>query len=449
MSSLPRLPPRNSLSPALGPAPRSHHQPAMGFGGALIALNRQHAMEEANRQDRAARNSFNLPSFSDIFRRMTSYRNDSRAGSSEANPAPRPWQRLWPFQFGGDAELDENPHFSPFSDDDMWFNLPDAIAFDRRKVAEKVVHYKPEYTHPDKAGPGFTVDFSPADSTSGGASSSAIVLDDDDAGPSHAACSSGAASAVETTLVCARCLDPLVLAAPEGASEEEQKRCRVWALRCGHMLDGKCVMEFITPPPLPAPEEEMLAEPEYTGKGKGKARAELEAPAVELAADVSTLPSSADRKGKRKAVEPLEPESPPKRAAVVEPAPQETSIRSRLRSHTRAAADAPPPAGDPAAQGTELPQLSMSRSRARMVPRRRRLEALAYNLEMGNISSLPSGRGGKGKGKARAKGEPKLAIEAEHEWRCPIAGCGRVHYSVRVEGAWRNDEGRGGIALFV
>ena len=55
----------------------------------------------------------------------------------------------------------------------------------------------------------------------------------------------------------------------------------------------------------------------------------------------------------------------------------------------------------------------------------------------------------KGKGKARARVLPKPAIEAEHEWRCPIAGCGRLHYSVRIEGGWRNDEGRGAIALFV
>ena len=43
----------------------------------------------------------------------------------------------------------------------------------------------------------------------------------------------------------------------------------------------------------------------------------------------------------------------------------------------------------------------------------------------------------------------KPAIEAAHEWMCPVPGCGRVHYGVRVQGEWKNDEGRGAIALYI
>ena len=59
----------------------------------------------------------------------------------------------------------------------------------------------------------------------------------------------------------------------------------------------------------------------------------------------------------------------------------------------------------------------------------------------------PPRRRGKGKGRAKAPRGP--VIEAEHEWVCPVGGCGRMHTSVRIAGEWRHDEKRGGIALFV
>lgn len=472
MASLPRLPPRNSSSsPALSPAPRSHHQPAMGFGGALIALNRQNALEEENRREREreARHSFNLaslPTFSEMFRRLSG----QGGGNNEpggADTGQRRWSRLWPFNFGVEDDLDPNIDFSPFSDDDAWFHLPETVDFSRKKAVEKVVHWKPEYTHPDKAGAGFTFDFSPADTAFSGSSGSAspvIVLDEDEPGPSNAASSSASATAVETTLVCARCLDPLVLAAPDGALEEDRKRCRVWTLRCGHMLDGKCVTELIAPPPPPTPAPEEPAEEEYTGKGKGKARAlpevvfESSASGTHRHTDLPLTPSTAERKGKRKALEPLQPESPPKRPALVEASAQDlaqdTSIRSRLRSHTRAAAAEVTPSAHEGGSAAhimgplDIHPPAMSGPRLGSMSRRRRrgpggLYSLVPEIE------LPTPSRTKGKGKARAKAEPKVTIEAEHEWRCPVAGCGRVHYSVRVEGVWKNDEGRGAIALFV
>ncbi|KAI0787755.1 hypothetical protein C8Q74DRAFT_1366576 [Fomes fomentarius] len=469
MASLPRLPPRNSSSPALSPAPRSHHQPAMGFGGALIALNRQNALEEENRREREARHSFNLaslPTFSEMFRRLSG----QGSGNTEpggADSGQRRWSRLWPFNLGVEDDVEPNLDFSPFSDDDTWFHLPETVDFSRKKAVEKVVHWKPEYTHPDKTGAGFSFDFSPADtafSCSSGSTSPVIVLDEDEPGPSNAASSSASASAVETTLVCARCLDPLVLAAPDGALEEDRKRCRVWALRCGHMLDGKCVAELIAPPPPPTPAPEVPAEEEYIGKGKGKARAlpevvfESSANGTYRHTDLPVTSSTADRKGKRKALEPLQPESPPKRPALAEASAQDTaqdtSIRSRLRSHTRAAAAEVTPGahgGGSAAHiigPLDMHPPAMSGPRVGSMSRRRRrgpsgLYSLVPEIE------LPTPSRTKGKGKARAKAEPKVTIEAEHEWRCPVAGCGRVHYSIRIEGVWKNDEGRGGIALFV
>ncbi|RPD60023.1 hypothetical protein L227DRAFT_548062 [Lentinus tigrinus ALCF2SS1-6] len=428
MASLPRLPPRTSGSPALAAAPRSHHQPAMGFGGALLALNRQNSIEEANRQQREeTRNHFNLPSFTEIFRRISSYRGNSNAPEDTAGAGGLSrWQRFWPW-LSEDVPRDRR-NLSPFGDDDAWYNLPEVdLEFDRIKIPEKPKHYKPSYTHPDQPAPGFTFDFAPVDNTPVRASPPS------EAGPSSAASSSSSVMAIETTLVCARCLDPLVLAAPEGAPEEERKKYRVWALRCGHMLDGKCIAGLIAPPP-PVPVEPPVEE--HTGKGKGKARAEPEVSSALLeqwqdTSDAAAAPSTTDRKGKRKAVEPLEPDEPPKRPALAESPPEDNSIRSRLRSRARPAADVTPPHANEGSSSASPPE-SPSRRRGG----RRRGGA-------GTASSA------KGKGKARARGPVKPVIEAEHEWRCPIVGCGRLHYSVLIEGEWRNDEGRGAIPLFV
>ncbi|PIL35627.1 hypothetical protein GSI_02355 [Ganoderma sinense ZZ0214-1] len=420
----------------------------MGFGGAILALNRQSALEEANRRERDARsNAFNLPSFTEMFRRMTGGLADSGAPESAvagASSGRTRWQRLWPWAFEEpDADVGRNLSLSPgVSDDDVLFDLPLPPLGGPYLSLEKPIHWRPEYTHPDKAVPGFTHDFAPAEgdqSSVSGSASPIIVLDEDEAGPSNAGSSSASASAVETTLVCARCLDPLVLAAPNGASEDERKKCRVWALRCGHMLDGKCIAElYAPPPPAPVSEEERVTD--VKGKGKGKARADPDAPPAEPLANGQLdepAASSTDRKGKRKAVEPLESESPSpsKRARFAESAESEgNSIRSRLRSHARLAA-APDTAPSEAASVATDTQPSPPRRSRRSGP-------------SGSGSGSGTGRGkGKGKGKARAVKKP--AIEAEHEWKCPVPGCGRVHYGVRVQGEWKNDEGRGAIALFV
>ena len=440
MASLPRLPPRRS--PVLDAAPRSQHQPSMGFGGAILALNRQTALEEANRRERDARsNTFNLPSFTEVFRRIRHGQRGSEApeGADGGGAAGRSWHRWWPWLFD-DPHEGPSRNQSPFSDDDMWGDLPPPIVI--RKTVEMPVHWKPEYTHPDKAGPGFAHDFAPSDASSslasGASSPTVIVLDEDEAGPSHAGSSSSSATAVETTLVCARCLDPLVMAAPAGASEDERKKCRVWALRCGHMLDGKCIAElYAPPPPPPPPVEEPVVD--LSGKGKGKACAEpdVEADTLSAGAEAASM-GVADRKGKRKAVEPLELESPSKRQALADPTsspPESNSIRSRLRSHARLAADA------------SHPDVSASSSAPTAYPWRRNQRNDVGEIS-GSRTGAASGRG-KGKGKGRAKVERKPVVEAEHEWKCPVAGCGRVHYGVRVGGEWKNDEGRGAIALYI
>ena len=450
MASLPRLPPRSSGS-GVAAAPRSHHQPSMGFGGALLAMNRQHAVEAEARAEREARqHHFNLPSLNDLFRRVRNpFGSPDNAPATGAGQSR--WSRFMPWSYDDDRETARS--FSPLHIEfEPWMAETDGPMGElRRRVAamEKPSHWKVEYTHPDKLHPGFSFDFAPAENGASSYSSAAsspavIVLDDDTPGSSNAASSSSsAAAAFETTLVCARCLDPLILSPPDGASDEDRKRSRVWALRCGHMLDGKCIAELMLPPP-PTAAPEPVVEPtveetveDTSGKGKGKARAhEPAAPAP-------------DRKGKRKAVEPPEPEASHKRPALADPSSEagpapmgallpptpesptlDNSIRSRLRSRGRAAR---------AGEG----------SRSLVERLLEGHDARGHGHGHGTGAAGVRARARRGKGKGRAKAPQKPVIEAEYEWVCPVSGCGRLHYSVRIAGEWRHDETRGGIALYV
>ncbi|KAH9945426.1 uncharacterized protein BXZ73DRAFT_38458 [Epithele typhae] len=422
IGSLPRLPPRGA-APAFAPAARSHHQPAMGFGGAMIALNRQHAAEEAQRREHEETQGF-FTSFSDIFRRLQNYR--SRLATPDG---PQGWGRYMPWAYDT-AEPTLDPEFD--MNDDWLRGFPAPPSLGNHHQQEKA-HYRPEYTHPMKAAPGFTHDFAPVDDSPAAASPGTIVIDDNEAGPSNAGSSSSSVTAVETTLVCARCLDPLVLAPPTSASEDVRKRTRVWALRCGHMFDGKC-MEAIMAPPQ-APEDDALlssasASASGSAKGKGKAQDDW--------SSSDETGSTSDAKGKRKAAGPPAGDAPPRKrheasyvpedSSLVPSVPEEGGMRSRLRSHRR------PGVGDAATSASRSGPAPVAESAATPTQTAR---------------GPRKARGSRGKGKGRAKAPAGPVYEAEHEWRCPVAGCNHAHISVLMEGEWLNDATRGGIALFV
>ncbi|TFY62590.1 hypothetical protein EVJ58_g3757 [Rhodofomes roseus] len=307
-------------------------------------------------------------------------------------------------------------------------------------------HYKASYTHPDQPMPGFTFDFAPPEPPStSGTSSPIIILDDDDettAGPSKA---SGKSSAVEAvaTLVCAHCNDPLALSAESAAPADQLARVKLWGLRCGHMLDGKCIQELMKPsapppPTLPLPETEDMV---HDRKGKGKARAVLHA---DIAMDiVETDPptsgkgktratakeSVTPRRGKRKAVEISADVSRADNAVPLE----DNSIRSRLRPrHPRVPSNiGVPPAHESVAASSVVSPPSPVRP-VRAMPRRR-----------GNGPSSATRVRGKGKGKA------KPVVEDIFDWVCPVAGCARAHVSVLVDGEWKMDPEKGAISLFI
>lgn len=67
-----------------------------------------------------------------------------------------------------------------------------------------------------------------------------------------------------------------------GRGEEEACRRKVWGLRCGHLIDGKCFEELRKPVEEEDPDsgaldaiEERLPSPEPDGKGKGRRRQRL------------------------------------------------------------------------------------------------------------------------------------------------------------------------------
>ncbi|OCH94828.1 hypothetical protein OBBRIDRAFT_800895 [Obba rivulosa] len=454
-SPRPRSPPVGVPLPRAGAA-HSHHQPVMGFGGAMIALNRQNAIEEANRERRQAEAQVNGGMFADLMRRI-------RSSSSSLARIPGRW--LW---YHDQDYLPVDELHVPEAVDDMWENFFLPVGWSPfgtghhgpragpQAGSSEPAFWKPSYTHPEKAPPGFTFDFSPAETTSGASSPRTVIVIDDENGVTTTTSEAASSTAVDmfTTLICARCLEPLVLGAGNG-SEQEQKKRRVWALRCGHMLDGRCVDELMRPPePILTASNDLPAAIDYDSKGKGKAvaipEADLTANAIEPTftkgkgkSKARTPSSPRDRKGKGKAVAPPEGDVSPQTTQdsaqdhIGLPNSQAeyagNSMRSRLRP--RASRGSSILASPLAHHGLALSPTSPVRP-MRPVPRR----AMSSTV-------LPRGRGrGKAKGKGR---ERKPVIEAEHEWRCPVAGCGHPHLSLKVDGEWKMDESRGAVAVFV
>ena len=156
------------------------------------------------------------------------------------------------FDDGSDAGIPALPDFYPplFNAYNRLGRFSESIP----SVPKNAPEYKRTFTHPPKVAPGFTHDLASSgdveDLTTAGAS----------AGPSS--------PTVDTVLVCAKCLDPLVM-----GNVPDSKR--LWGLRCGHILDGKCVRELMKP--ADAQDDDDAKPPtDANGKGKGKATGEPE-----------------------------------------------------------------------------------------------------------------------------------------------------------------------------
>ena len=362
------------------PAPRSHHLPSMGLGGALITNNREHTTQLL--QDRAR----------NLIRRASSLVR------SAAGPSIRPIIRRNPRNVNRNAAM-HLPYVTD-NDDNMWQMFWDDQPDDEWmpaswtdmaarqllvKEAREKEQYHQTYTHPSRPEPGFTFDFAipEGDDTTRSnffpptSKDDPIILDDDDddeeeVGPSLKDDTSLSSSSVtkekETSssggqinslLVCAKCLDPLLLNASLLSDEAPFKR--VWALRCGHLIDEKCLNELGTPP---------IQEEPFSLDRKGKGKASMLAPGMPYGESIPEY-------------------------VVPEPAP---TIRSRLRSSHLNSSPAP---GRTATFEEDLPKLTTHKRR-----------------------------------RVSANNSKKSKVEEEFEWKCPVVSCGLVHASVKVGGVW-------------
>lgn len=390
--------------PPPAPAPPSHHVPNMGFGGAILSLNRQNAIEQHLEQERSRDRQ--LARMQNIFRRVSSY---------------LPYWRSVIDRGEADELLDAALAESLI--DPVWGDVTgvsedgDAFGSHFRRVQQG---YKSIYTHPLPPAEGFTHNF--AHSVPKSSPTDVIVLDEDE--PSASASGTSSSCDVSMMLVCASCLDPLYLAG--GAlSDEERAKSKVWGLRCGHMLDGKCVAKLMQPLDLEKDGVELgdgrpCDEEVSKGKGKSKARTSI---------DQAT---SNDSIGSTPPIAMQEHTTQSNTAS--------NSVRSRLRPRNMAGlvlhASAPSSGRD--TRSVNPPQTHLGH---RPHPRP------AYSVYGPSSSATPSSGSN-----ARAKGKGKVVaprIEAEHEWRCPVPKCGHLHSSINVEGkGWMMDENRGAVGVF-
>ena len=373
-------------------APRSHHVPNMGLGGGLIALNRQQQIEEHRR--RAEADARARPLFQRVFRAFSHILGEN---------TPPPGIMLPP-AWGATKPVEEEPA------------------------------YKTSFTHPAPPPPGFTHHFDASDQeeAKGTSATRAIFVSDDEdvTVPQE--------TSVEVTpmLVCARCMDPLVL--PGSAEDEGSDKRRIWSLRCGHLLDGKCIESLMRPAPAPvtatgeapsavskvgaAPSTNKgkgKAEHAKGRKGKGKARALAESD-VSMASMTSVASAAS-----------ISPPIPAPAPPVVDDNP----IRSRLRSRRQ-------------------PERAASGYSPYTIPRAATSSAADAPTTLGPLTRRrsaaqpsPTKAGGRAKGKGRAR---KPQVLESHEFACPVEGCGHVHNSVLMTGEdWKMDPARGALPIFV
>ncbi|KAI0315123.1 hypothetical protein OF83DRAFT_378065 [Amylostereum chailletii] len=508
-----------SHTPAAGPsnisgpsaAPRSHHVPTMGFGGALLALNRQNVLERNIELERRAQRQRERQD--ELMRRIIGDSAPSIGGNRANGSGVTP---QWPWHFGGagsssrvgagamiDFDREVAMDLQREMDNEIggsWragvlglgSDILHRLAFGRRRsvvtqgfrmdeepfaahMARARPPFREAYTHPQPVAPGFTHNFVPGDtidSTPKIKSTEVIVLNDDGdiipADPQEGSSSSvtvsgsDAASDEGTLLVCAHCLDPLVL----GAIGPR----RLWALRCGHMLDGKCADALMRPP---LQKEDERAKEILVNDRKGKGKAEVaDAQSEAENAERSTSTRRKD-KGKGKAVDTAPLPSPPlsmastslpapdasQLAEPTHPAVDSIPVLSRLRPRNHGGQVVHPPRhppGSPSLKHNTHPSSSSGYPRASTL-------ANIPNpvVDPSAQPPNPQDRARTGKRshttKARSKGKGKALVPRVLEtrtWLCPVAGCGREHISERIENLegeevrWVHKEGEGAIAGF-
>jgi hypothetical protein len=410
-----------------GGAPPSRHYPVINLGGGFVSLNHHREVELLQRQqaqDQARQRYFDRLRIARGIYQRHGFLSQTIG-------------RIFPTWLFGDPTEDEMTDALAFSELAAADPGPFDIGDDRAQLRRPPHEYRVAYTHPYPPAPGFAHDFESR-------SPSVSVIDvDEEPGPSTNATGSSSSNKNNenlNTLVCARCLDPLVLGG-SNMSEDERSRRRLWGLRCGHMLDGKCVAELMKPQsaPDPAPtgmEATGIESPSIRSRGQDSTQSQnLLLGSVEPL-DVTPPIRAMKARGKYRTIE-RPPQSSQSTEAAGERAmsAENSSIRSRLRPRNND--------GHVTYSSSSTPSHSSPHSSSQRTPAP--VPSIAPSSAIGNAAHQ-SKRRSKGKGKQKAK-EP--LILGQHEWRCPVTLCKRLHFSLHIESqGWVMDEMRGAISIF-
>ena len=462
LAAAPNSNPRHTMEPRLDP-PAQRPRSNMGLGGALLSLNRrQNEAEPDGAGRRTGVLSWPLRILRGIFGVFTD--DEESNWGAATNDAEGHLERAEFLEALANLEDRQddgpNPGLIPSRNRFRHHHIHDREGGNWRVLRltpepMQAFEYKKVFTHPKRPDPGFSDDFAPTEPIS--------VSDKTN---------SSSGPEVGTILVCAKCLDPLITGSTE--SEETTRNSKLWALRCGHILDGKCIDAIMKPRPPPLPEaarneQENESAPDIKGKSKGKGK-EVDVPRIQgteqdfEAQKGSKSKHMARNKGKRKASQ-MEEENDTipdaKRSAVgpgdtgsasrLEQGPSEgdSTIRSRLRSHysnntsTDASTSTPPMMPSLHSPDIHLPDADSHTPSSSNTSRGRRGIGARGRGRVGRGGARGGARGGK-------RGRPRQpVIEAKFEWQCPVAGCLHKHLSVKINGEWVMDDRSGPIPLYV
>lgn len=248
-------------------------------------------------------------------------------------------------------------------------------------------------------------------------------------------------------LACAMCLDPLYANVEEQGSltDEEKKRKRVWALRCGHMFDGKCVEGFMVPSWQKAkpktPEMDSIVVPDeeddgVTGKGKEK----------EKEKDVVFLELLSDNNGDsvKSGLTPLDNSTP---VSLPEPAIEVLdTVSTHADSSHAVTGSTGPPVNRYNFRTRRPPPQETSSNTTRSNRRGRHGTGVTERIDSSSPRQI---RGTKRKRDEKVVKNAAPKIEIRYNWNCPVVGCGKLHSSYKLQCVWKPDEENGPIAVYI
>ncbi|KAI9433645.1 hypothetical protein H4582DRAFT_1985245 [Lactarius indigo] len=407
--------PRPASHPPLGDASRP--RPIISLGGGFVSLNNRREAELIQRQqarDQARQRYFDRLRIARGIHQRHGFLSQTIG-------------RIFPTWLFGDPTEEEMMDALAFSDLAAAEVGPFDFGGDRAQPRRAPNEYRIAYTHPYPPAPGFTHNFESP-------SPSVTVIDvDEEPGPSGKPTGSNLSSENMNTLVCARCLDPLVLG---GSSMPEGERIhrRLWSLRCGHMLDGKCIAELMKPQSTPDMEPTSM---EAAGTDSSDSRMRGEDHSVDTPSSVSSQGLVFDGTGQLGATE-RQPEPLQLTKDGSEPAisTENCSIRSRLRPRNMAGNVV-----HTSSPSTSFRTSTRSSSQRTSAPVRPAPSSAAIASAIPQTKRRPRGKG-------KQKVVEPLTL-GRHEWRCPVALCERLHLSLDIESqGWVMDETQGAIPIF-